>query len=319
VATLAIATAGGHLQELRELLPRITPLDCDDVTWVTFDTAQARSLLAGQQVLYVPYTPPRSLRRVLSNAFAATGVLRRHRYRYALSTGSGVAVSFLPMALLSGSSCHYIESATRVVGPSLTGKILERIPGINLYTQSESWAGRRWHFRGSVFDSYQPASREHVATSPRKIVVATGSSAIYGFRALIERLVEIIPSDVEVLWQTGSTDVTGLAINPQPELPSQELSLAFAEADVVIAHAGVGTALLALSQGHCPILVPRRRVRGEHIDDHQLQIAEMLGARDLALSAEVEDLDYPLLLKAAARRVVRVGGRPPFQLVKDHR
>ena len=42
---------------------------------------------------------------------------------------------------------------------------------------------------------------------------------------------------------------------------------ATAAADVVISHAGVGSALTALRCGKRPILVPREAARGEHVDD----------------------------------------------------
>ena len=57
---------------------------------------------------------------------------------------------------------------------------------------------------------------------------------------------------------------------------------------MVVAHAGVGAALAALEVGKCPVLVPRRHARGEHVDDHQIQIATELGDRALSVSVEAE-------------------------------
>lgn len=46
------------------------------------------------------------------------------------------------------------------------------------------------------------------------------------------------------------------------------------EADTIIAHAGAGTTLLCIQMGHHPILVPRMKKYGEHIDDHQISFCK---------------------------------------------
>jgi UDP-N-acetylglucosamine transferase subunit ALG13 len=84
------------------------------------------------------------------------------------------------------------------------------------------------------------------------------------------------------------------------------------EADVVVAHAGVGTALAAFEVGKCPLLVPRRLALGEHVDDHQTEVAGELGGRGLALTIDADDLDYADLLAAAERTVTTLAQAPPF-------
>ncbi len=101
----------------------------------------------------------------------------------------------------------------------------------------------------------------------------------YGFRRLVDRLLQILPSDVEVLWQTGATDVRDVPIRARRLIPARELDRFVAEADVVVAHAGTGSALTALEAGKCPVLVPRRQAHQEHVDDHQRLIARHLAER----------------------------------------
>src|SRR4051794_9627864 len=114
--TLLVASGGGHLTQLAQLLPRLEGLP-GPYTWVTFDTPQARSMLEGQEVVWAAYTAPRDVAKVLANAVLAAKVLRAGRYQAVVSTGAAVALSFLPLAALAGASVHYIESATRVVAP----------------------------------------------------------------------------------------------------------------------------------------------------------------------------------------------------------
>jgi UDP-N-acetylglucosamine--N-acetylmuramyl-(pentapeptide) pyrophosphoryl-undecaprenol N-acetylglucosamine transferase len=310
--TLLVASAGGHLAQLHQLRPRLQGIG-DPVTWVTFDTPQARSLLAGERVIWARYTAPRDLPAVLANGAVAARALARLRPAQVISTGSAIALSFLPLAQATGASSHYIESATRVDGPSATGRVLARVPGIHLYTQHAGWADGRWRHAGSVFDGYQARPRR-----PRpigKVVVALGTMRTYGFRRLLDRLVEVLPAGVDVLWQTGCTDVAGLPIRAREAVPAAELHRAMREADVVVTHAGTGSALAALEAGKLPILVPRTAALGEHVDDHQHQTAAELSARRLAIGVEVGTLGPVDFVRAASVQVERRTDPPPVPLV----
>ncbi|MHB1509204.1 MAG: glycosyltransferase [Acidimicrobiales bacterium] len=313
MATLLVANAGGHLQELFELFPRLHPIDHLDPTWVTFDTSQAQSLLAGENVVYVPYPHPRDLLVTARHLACARQILReRRRYSHVISTGSSIAVPFLGLARLQGLSCHYIESATRRTRPSLTGQILARLPGIETYGQVSGWEDPPWHYRGTVFDGYEA---KQLAPKPvRRVTVALGSSRAYGFRRLVDAVLASLPPGVDVTWQTGSTFIGDLPIPARAEIPSQDLAAEFTASDVVITHAGVGLALLALSVGRCPVLIPRRMDKGEHIDDHQREFADELDRRGLAVACEADNLSYTTLERAAARQVSRLESPPMFRL-----
>jgi UDP-N-acetylglucosamine transferase subunit ALG13 len=183
---------------------------------------------------------------------------------------------------------------------------------VNLYVQWPHLATRRWAYRGSVLDGFEPAAQgQHVV---KHLVVSLGTSSRYSFRRLVERLVEIVPSDVEVLWQTGSTDVTGLGIRAQPALSSADLTAAITKSDAVVAHAGAGIALTILASGKVPVLVPRLASHGEHVDDHQEQIAEQLSARGLAVVTTVDNLDWEVVCATARRGVTSAANLPAFVL-----
>jgi UDP-N-acetylglucosamine transferase subunit ALG13 len=139
----------------------------------------------------------------------------------------------------------------------------------------------------------------------------------YGFRRLLDRLVEVLPAGVEVLWQTGCTDVSGLPIASREAVPADELHQAMREADVVVTHAGTGSALAALEAGKLPILVPRSHAHGEHVDDHQHQTATELSARRLALGVQVERLGRADLVTAASFQIERRAQQLPFRLAGD--
>lgn len=305
---LLVASAGGHLKELHVLRPRLQ-LE-EGVEWVTFKAPQVESLLAGEQVCFIPAIGPRDLKAVLRALPLAWRILRAGRYGRVFSTGSGVALVFLPLARILGSECHYIESAARRSAPSLTGRVLQLVPGIRRYAQSPSWTSRYWSYGGSVFDGF-----ESVVEEPRPIrrVVVTLGTLHFSFRRLVERLIEILPTGAEVLWQVDTSSAKGLPIQTRTQLPAEEWAAAVRDADIVIAHAGIGSALGVLEAGRCPILVPRLRRYGEHVDNHQRLIADALASRGLAISRDACDLDLSDLVRASAVRILR-NEQIPFAL-----
>lgn len=298
MSTLLVAATGGHLGELVRLEPRL-PRD-GEPTWVTFASPQADELLAGRRVVHAHYTRPRGHVAVARNVPLARRLLRGGSFDRVVSTGSGVALSFLPLAAAMRVEAHYVESAARAEGPSVTGRVLARVPGVRVYTQYPGWAGARWRYAGSVFDGYRPAPREP-ATGPLRVALSVGT--LFPFPRLVERLRAVLPGHAEVLlWQAEET------------VPPAELRDAFRAADVVVVHAGVGAALEALDAGRRPLLVPRLRRFGEHVDDHQLQVARELERRGLATVRDAGELTAADVGEAARGGVTAEADPPPLAL-----
>lgn len=308
--TVLVASTGGHLAQLYELAGRMGQLGGDRL-WVTFDSEQGRTLLARERKVFIPYIAERDVPGVLRAVRDAHRILRAEgRVRAVVSTGSAAALAFLPYAALRGIEAHYIESAARVGRPSLTGRLLRAVPRIHMYRQYPEAAHGRWRYGGSVFDGFeaQPAKERPV----RRIVVTLGMER--GFRRLLERLVLVVPPGTEVLWQTGCTSVAGLGIAATDYVPASTLAEAMRAADVVVSHAGCGSALAALGAGRCPILVPRDPGRGEVVDAHQGDIAQSLAAQGLALTRTPEMLTWDDLCRVAALTVTRAPRLPAFEL-----
>jgi UDP-N-acetylglucosamine--N-acetylmuramyl-(pentapeptide) pyrophosphoryl-undecaprenol N-acetylglucosamine transferase len=311
MTTLLVASTGGHLNELLQLAPRLEPRD-DDVVWATNDSIQSRSLLAGAEVVYVPYHGSRNLPLTALTGARASSLLRRARPDRVVSTGSSIALSFMLPARALSIPCHYIESGTRVTGPSVTGRVLAKVPGVHCYTQHPVWAGGAWSYAGSVLDGFTPRA---VMSPPRidRVVVVLGSWR-QPFRRLVERLVEVLPSEAEVLWQTGHTAVDDLVPDARPWVPAKELQASLREADVVITHAGMGATMDALAAGRLPVVVPRLAAHGEQIDDHQVELATELDRLGLAVVRFPQDLTLADLHTAASRRVEQSATAPGLRL-----
>lgn len=309
MTTLLVASTGGHLAELHDLVPR---LGVTDRRWVTFDSPQSRSLLEGEDVVHVPPATSRDLVGAVRDLLVARRMFRRDRYEQVISTGASVAMSFFVPATAAGIECAYIESATRTDGPSLTGRLAARLPRTSLYTQYPSWANETWRYGGSIFDAFTATPVEQPPV--RKVVVTLGTHERYTFPRLLNRLVDILPPHLDVLWQVGATRIDRMPADARRQVPIEEMRQAMREADAVIAHAGVGSALAAMQAGRRAVYVPRRRRHGEHVDDHQVAMARELQSRQLVVAREADEVTLADLESAAGWSVQASPSVAPFRM-----
>ena len=309
--TVFVATIGGHISELIELADR---MPAGDQVWITSPSKQTDDLMAikrdmGHHVEIVPFIGERDLLGVARTVPHALRVYREFDVKRVVSTGSAIALGYLPVAAARGIETHYIESSTRVQSCSMTGRILSRTPGVQCWWQFSD-PPPRFSAIGGVYDRFvaEDAPLQRAIT---KVVVTVGTTD-RDFRRLIVRMAEILPADVEVLWQTGHSDVSGLEIDARKMVPEAELISAINSADVIVSHAGAGSLAMALRLGRVPVFVPRRAEHDEQIDDHQVELAAWAGGQGLAVTAEADAVTYADLQAAANKQVTT---RPVGELV----
>jgi len=277
----------------------------DDSHWVTFDSPQSRSLLEGRAVTYIGYVPPRGFAQAAVALPSFSTLVRDKRPEAVLSTGAGVAAPALAAAVLRRVPAYYLESVSRFDGPSLTGKVMARTPGVRCFTQHAQWADSKWQRDISLLTTLQKAKeREAVSTgtSPEKtrVFVTLGTIRPYRFDMLVDQLSHVLPESADVTWQLGCTSRDDLPGVARDFFTPQEFDRLATEADIVITHAGVGTALRLLDLGVRPVVVPRRAHRREHVDDHQVQAARELGASGLVDVYEADRLSADALSLGSA-------------------
>jgi UDP-N-acetylglucosamine transferase subunit ALG13 len=137
-----------------------------------------------------------------------------------------------------------------------------------------------------------------------RLLVTVGTIKPYRFDSLVDRVKGLDLDGVEIEWQLGITEREDLGGKVSTFIPQDELLAAAEQADVVVTHAGVGTLLDLFERGIYPVVVPRRTERGEHVDDHQLQITRLLASSNLAAVCDVEDLDVAQLQEALSWKIV---------------
>ena len=105
---------------------------------------------------------------------------------------------------------------------------------------------------------------------------------MYGFDRLIKEMDEIAQRiDEKVIMQIGESSYIPKNAEYLKFASKEVMDSLYERSRVVVCHAGTGSILSAME--HCkPIIVVPRRVKyGEHIDDHQLDIAGELEKEDL--------------------------------------
>lgn len=99
--------------------------------WFTTRAADTEELLRDEPAIYAHVPTSRNIKNMFRNLWLAIGVIRRHRPDVLLSTGGGVTAPLFVVGKLAGARLIYVESLTRVDGPSLTGRLV--YPLVNRY------------------------------------------------------------------------------------------------------------------------------------------------------------------------------------------
>jgi UDP-N-acetylglucosamine transferase subunit ALG13 len=278
---------GGHFEELEALAPAYSGLTH---VFLMPRSPRAQQLRAsGVRVAYLS-NPQRNPFRLLLNAAQALRLVLTHRPRVVVTTGAGLAVPFCLFAKLLGARVIFIETMARVDQGSATGRSLYRIADHFLVQWPELLVAY------PSAEVCRPALLEQLSTQPRG--AGRGSFIAVGnhnqpFNRLL-RLVEqagsrgLLPEPVSV--QAGCTSVRPGQFEVAQTVSPDEVTGLAAERRLIVCHGGAGLIATALKCGRKPVVLPRRRDLGEHVDDHQVVMTARLSALGLVLSLDEMDL-----------------------------
>ena len=90
------------------------------------------------------------------------------------------------------------------------------------------------------------------------------------------RAVDTLETHEQRIIQYGYSTYEPVSSEAHEFLSFDEVKRYIQDANVVITHSGTGSVMLALSLGKLPIVAPRYKKYGEHIDNHQLQLVQDL-------------------------------------------
>ena len=125
------------------------------------------------------------------------------------------------------------------------------------------------------------------------------------FERLLRAVAELSTDEGFVIQHGHSSPVRRPNCELVDFLPFETMVETMRSARVVVTHAGVGSVMVALSNGKRPVVVPRRKSLGEAVDDHQLQLGRRFAQAGLVTLVEAEDA------LADALRHEQVAATPP--------
>lgn len=108
------------------------------------------------------------------------------------------------------------------------------------------------------------------------------------FTRLLDLVNEAIERNLlsrDSLVQHGHTPFSTANFRLVDFLPFTKMLQTIKEADLVITHAGVGSVLLCLNAQRIPLIMPREGKRGEHVDNHQIEFAEVMASHSKVRAA----------------------------------
>lgn len=114
-------SSGGHLTQIYALKQW---WNLFDRFWVTFNKADAKSLLKNEKTIFCFYPTNRHVINLMKNTILAFSVLWKERPDVIVSTGAAIAIPFFYIGKLFGCKLIYIEVYDRIDSPTLTGKIV---------------------------------------------------------------------------------------------------------------------------------------------------------------------------------------------------
>ena len=108
----------------------------------------------------------------------------------------------------------------------------------------------------------------------------------------------------ELVVQHGPSQVRFEGAKEFEFVPFDQVVEHIRQARAVFMHAGVGSVMISLANGKRPIVMARRHTFGEHVDDHQVELARRMEASGL-----VTVVDDAETLRAALAAGDRPAGR----------
>jgi UDP-N-acetylglucosamine--N-acetylmuramyl-(pentapeptide) pyrophosphoryl-undecaprenol N-acetylglucosamine transferase len=286
--TVLAGSPGGHLDLLAVVGPQ---LDAPRL-WVTSPGPQADDLeRRGERVARLPEYG-RSPVRVLPNLRAAIRVLRRERPAVVVASGASLVVPFCVLARLTGTRIVFIETTARVGDASLSGRVIGRLASSVLV----QWAETAERYQRAVVCRpalWEQIHRGDAAGEGTFVAVGTRHEPFDRLLALVDDAVGAGLLPEPVIAQSGHSHYVPRNYDAVAWLTPDQVEDAARGARFVVCHSGSGIIGAALRNGHRPLVLPRLRCNGEHVDDHQLQIAHKLEEMGLAVALDgpIEDAD----------------------------
>ncbi len=281
----------------RGLESRLVPQAGIEVEWITVTGLRGRGVLAW---ILAPF-------RLVHAVAQALGAVRRRRPAAVLGMGGfvsgpgGIAAWLTGRPLLIHEQNTVAGAANRLLA-RLTSHIYEAFPQSFPERFSATLIGNP--VRESILDLPPPAERFGGRSGPRRVLVIGGSQGARTLNVEVPAAIALLPSDIEVeVWHQAGAEVEAARAN-YAQVPCElrleafieDMTAAYAWADVVVCRAGALTIAELAAAGVGAVLVPYPYAA----DDHQQKNAASFTANGAGLIIAEDELDARRLATAIA-------------------
>ena len=112
------------------------------------------------------------------------------------------------------------------------------------------------------------------------MIYVTVGNDYRGFNRLLSKIDEIAPRvPTDILIQRGYSSFSPEHAPFFDFVPMERAMEYLRTSELVVSHAGIGTIILCKEYGTPLVILPRRKKYREHMNDHQLEVAEALERR----------------------------------------
>lgn len=119
------------------------------------------------------------------------------------------------------------------------------------------------------------------------------------------------PNPTNIFAQIGASSFRPTALRWSQSLTPAEFKEAVSAADIIVAHAGMGSVLTAMELGKSLVLMPRQGALQETRNDHQIATAKWLAKRE-GIFVAMDETVLPIALAAALEAAQRTITIAPY-------
>jgi len=144
-----------------------------------------------------------------------------------------------------------------------------------------------------------------------------------GTQAPFDRFLQIVDDiaasfcDEEIVVQAFHDKYEPKNVKTVQLLPPDEFNHIFAEARLIVSHAGMGTIISALTMDKPIVVFPRIAALGEHRNEHQLATAKKMNELGYVYVANDEDELRELVTKKELQPLHKLGQFASKELIED--
>lgn len=133
------------------------------------------------------------------------------------------------------------------------------------------------------------------------MIYVTVGTQKFQFNRLLKTIDRLISDDVireDVFAQTGYSDYKPFNYKTESFLSREKFDSYMEKCDILITHGGVATIITGLKYEKPVIVFPRLAKFGEHVDNHQIQIAKIFSGQNFVMMCGENDKLEDLIIRS---------------------